>query len=83
MKMIDLDTEKEIKDLGLFLTVKQANQLIGYLEGFIEIYGKQGQHIHLSDTSHTREITIALYDDKDLSKFSFDQLAMKLLRDEL
>jgi alpha-D-ribose 1-methylphosphonate 5-triphosphate diphosphatase PhnM len=83
MKIIDIKKQKPVHQIATSLTIEQAGKMIASLNCLIDRYGQQGQHEHISDTSHTREITIALYDDKDLSKFSFDQLAMKLLRDEL
>jgi hypothetical protein len=83
MRIIDLDKNKPVVDLGLFLSPSEAGEMIASLNCLIDRYGQQGQHEHVNEADQAREITIALYDDKDLSKFSFDALSMKLLRDEL
>jgi hypothetical protein len=83
MRIIDGRTNKPLKDISLFLTPMEARQLIADLEGLLTVYGEQGRHEHLSDDDYKYEITTALYDDKDLNKFKFNEIAMKLLRDEL
>jgi hypothetical protein len=83
MRMQDIDTGKPIKKIGLFLTVGEAKQMRDFIEALIGNYGKQGQHIHVSDNDYKHEVTVALYDPADLNRFEFQEICMKLLHDKL
>jgi hypothetical protein len=67
--MLDETSNQSVKNLTLLLEKTEAIQLIGYLEDLVS--GESpNEHFHLNDTSYTKEITLALYEDERLDGFS-------------
>ncbi|MDR1135195.1 MAG: hypothetical protein LBL49_03305 [Clostridiales Family XIII bacterium] len=80
MRMLDETTNKSINNLTLLLEKAEALQLIGYLEELVtsEI---QGEHYHMNNTDYSKEITIALFDSRNLDSFS-DRYRILIMNDE-
>jgi hypothetical protein len=67
--MLDETSNQSIGNLTLLLEKAEAIQLIGYLEDLVS-EESPNEHFHLNDAEYTKEITIALYEDKRLDGFS-------------
>lgn len=78
MKILDEDSNKKLDLVSIFLTKEEAIQLRGYLTQLIE--HPELQHAHLSSQDYQKEITICLYDPKNLD--SFHPRAIKLIKED-
>lgn len=65
-------------NVSLFLTKKEAIQLQGYLNQLLD--NPKLQHAHLSSEDYQKEITVCLYDEKDLE--GFHPRAIKLIEED-
>jgi len=68
MRLLDETSDKSINNLTLLLTKAEAIQFIGYLELLTE--DDIGGHYHLSNKDYSKEITLVLYDENDISLFN-------------
>jgi len=82
MRIYDVNSDKRINDLILYLTPDEAQEMKESLELLIgdsdEIH-----HVHISDIEGNfveREITVCIYREDNLS--SFDQRSQKLILDD-
>lgn len=82
MRIHDSQNDTVTKNLILFLTEKEAQQLIGALENVLED-DSAGNHWHINDKEYTHEITVTIvrpgklneYDNRSqeiLQAFEFD-----------
>jgi len=61
MRIMDYETNRSLNDVGVFLTVDEAEELLGYLRRLKEVPAIQ--HVHLTELSGQtfgREITVSL-----------------------
>jgi len=63
MKIIDEMTNKSLSNITILLEKSELTQLIGYLEDLSSEVA-QNEHYHLNNDDYSKEITIAVYDDK-------------------
>ena len=68
MRLLDETTDKSINNLTLLLKKTEAIQLIGYLELLTK--EDPNGHYHLNNEDYSKEITLALYDDGNITEFS-------------
>ena len=80
MRILDQNTNKSIKNITVLLEKAEAIQLMGYLEELV-VDEKQNAHYHLNNADYSKEITIALYDNDNLSNFS-DRYKLLIANDE-
>ncbi|MEH6939348.1 hypothetical protein V7056_16110 [Bacillus sp. JJ664] len=80
MRILDTENDKSLKDLILYLTKEEAIELKDDLEGLIIIIGNK-EHVHLNHSEYKRELTITLYNTKDLSHF--DDRSKKLINEDI
>ncbi len=78
MRILDDESDKKLDSVSLFLTKEEAIQLRGYLNQLLD--NPKLQHCHLSSADYKKEITLCLYEEKDLK--NFDQRSMKLLKED-
>lgn len=67
MRILDSETNRAISNISVFLTPREAREMIGYLEQLLE--DPHMHHTHLNDEDYEREITLAVYTDKNLNEF--------------
>lgn len=77
MRVLDNDSDKALKNVTLYLTFEEANELKHDLERLIENFGNN-EHVHINDSENSREITVVLYDENHLDMF--DERSKKLIR---
>ena len=67
MRIIDEKNRKTLSSILIMLTTQEAKELRDYLE---DLNPDVGDHLHVSDINYKREITIAIYTDKNMHFFS-------------
>ena len=78
MRILDDEADKKLDNISLFLTKEEAVQLRGYLNQLLE--NPKLQHSHLSSADCQKEITVCLYDEKNLE--NFNQRSIKLIKED-
>lgn len=78
MKILDEDADKKIENITIFLTNSEIKQLHSYLGELIE--KPSNQHFHMSSDDYQRELTICLYDIRNLS--GLHERAKKLIEED-
>jgi len=76
MRILDEKRDHATERVTLFLTRSEAAEMRDMLEALLN--GEVDQHVHVSDVAFEREVTIAIYDESDLS--FFDERAKKLIQ---
>ena len=79
MRMLDLDDDKKLNRLILYLTKSEAKELRTSLDYIIED-PKQHHHEHIPSEDYQKEITICIYDEKNLE--GFDERSKKLILED-
>ncbi|GAA0338156.1 hypothetical protein GCM10008967_30550 [Bacillus carboniphilus] len=79
MRLFDEDNENVINNVSIFLTIDEAREMIDTLEGLLKSFENKPNHGHLNDETYQHEITISLYDDKNLD--GLNERAKKLIRE--
>lgn len=78
MRILDDKSDKALDVVSIFLTTEEAKQLQSYLDQLLA--NPKMNHVHLSSNDYQKEITICLYDEKDLE--AFHPRAIKLIKDD-
>lgn len=78
MRILDDESDKKLDNVSIFLTKEEAVQLRGYLDQLLD--NPKLQHSHMSSSDYQKEITICLYDEKNLD--SLNQRSIKLIRED-
>lgn len=76
MRMLDSEKETAIDNLILYLKKNEALELRDSLNQLLE-KENYTMHIHVSETTFQREITVLLYDEKELN--SLNERSKKLI----
>lgn len=78
MRMLNVDTNEPVDCLTLYLTWAEAEELLGALKGIMKNPDeKQMQHSHVNDQDYAREVTVAIYTEKNLNQF--DERSRRLI----
>jgi hypothetical protein len=67
LRILNNESDEKLDAISIFLTNAEAVQLRGYLNQLIE--KPELQHSHLSSEDYKKEITVCIYDEKDLKGF--------------
>ncbi|MCF7852744.1 MAG: hypothetical protein K9M07_05850 [Simkaniaceae bacterium] len=67
MRILDDESDRKLDTISVFLTKEEAIQLRSYLSQLID--KPKLQHAHLSSDNYQKEITVCIYDEKDLEGF--------------
>jgi hypothetical protein len=70
MRIFDEDNENAINDVSIFLTIDEAKKMLGTLDGLLKPFKNAADHSHINDETYQHEITISLYDEKNLNGFN-------------
>ncbi|QVL57765.1 MAG: hypothetical protein KFB93_01435 [Simkaniaceae bacterium] len=65
MRILNDDSNEKLNNVSFFLTKQEAIQLHSDLQALIADPSKQ--HTHISSDDYQKEITVCIYDEKDLS----------------
>ena len=69
MRMLDEERNIAVENLSLYLKKTEAEELFYALKSLLET-GDHDKHIHVSEDTYIREITILLYDDNNMNGLS-------------
>jgi hypothetical protein len=64
LRILDDESDRKLDNVSIFLTKEEAVQLRSYLIQLLD--NPKLQQCHLSSTDYQKEITICLYDEKNL-----------------
>ncbi|NGX46880.1 MAG: hypothetical protein K1000chlam3_00247 [Chlamydiae bacterium] len=64
MRVLNDEADEKLDTASIFLTKEEALQLRSHLEQLLD--DPKLQHIHLSSDDYQKELTICLYDEKNL-----------------
>lgn len=78
MRILDDESDKKLDNVSIFLTKEEAVQLRGYLNQLLD--NPKLQHSHLSSADYQKEITVCLYDEKNLE--NLNQRSIKLIKED-
>ncbi|MFN8598015.1 MAG: hypothetical protein U0559_17750 [Anaerolineae bacterium] len=78
MRLLDLDHDQSLKNLGLYLTLAEARQMIGYLQTLLD--DPDANHAHLNDSTFKHEVTISIYTDSNIQ--FYDERSRQLLNED-
>lgn len=79
MRILDQDSDKTLKDVILYFTIEEANELKDDLEKLINKH-RSNEHAHINDLQYTHEITVAIYDENDLD--GFNERSIELIKQD-
>jgi hypothetical protein len=80
MRILDVDNEKSLKNIILYLTLSEAKEMNNDLSNLIKNVGKPMQHEHINDEEYEHEVTLTIYDENDLA--GFDEISRKVIRED-
>jgi hypothetical protein len=75
MRIFDPEADAQIWNVTVYLTKSELLEMLGLIEGLAA--DTEQHHIHLTDKDYKREITIAVYHDRNLE--SFDDRSRQLI----
>jgi len=78
MRIFDVDNNKAIKNMILYLTIEEAEEILGDLENLIK-RNRSNEHTHINDAEYKREIRLVIYDRNNLN--GFDERSKRLIND--
>lgn len=78
MRILDEEADRAISMVTLFLTKSEASELRDSLKALLERNGVGHEHVDSEDFQ--KEITVAVYDDDDVTQF--DQRSQRLIRED-
>jgi len=75
MRILDQDSDKPLNEVILYLTHAEAVELRDSLNSLLDKLSND--HAHISDENYQRELTVCIYDIKNL--FGFNERSKKLI----
>ncbi|MEW6609827.1 MAG: hypothetical protein AB1414_20685 [bacterium] len=78
MRILDLENDKTLQEIGIYLTPGEVKQMIGYLEDMLK--DPKVHHAHINDDEYQREITISIYCKENMNQF--DERSKKIILEE-
>ncbi|MEQ1921437.1 MAG: hypothetical protein ABL952_02910 [Pyrinomonadaceae bacterium] len=78
MRILDQESDKALKEIALFLTLSEAEELRDSLDSMLK---NGSHHEHLSSNDFEKELTIAIYPGKSID--SFDERARRLIDNDI
>ena len=74
MRLLDATTSTRLTSVGLYLGPAEAQELKDALDQLLS--NRELHHLHISADDYQEEITVSLYDDKNLS--GYDERSRRL-----
>ncbi len=78
MKLLDVDHQKSLENIAIYLTKDEAKEMCDLLKDLIQ-QNKKNDHIHINDAEYKHEITIVVYDKADLN--GLDTISKKIINE--
>jgi len=78
MRIHNIDNDKKIDQVGLYLTLSEATELRDSLETLLQ--KPEMHHLHIPNGDYQKQITISIYDE---SLKGFSDRVRKLIRDDM
>ena len=75
MRILDVDSDRAISNVCIYLTPSEATEMLGNLERLIG--SPVTHHVHLNDQDYEREVTVAVYTGDNLNEF--DERSRRLI----
>ena len=75
MRILDMNSNKALNNICVYLTLSEAKNLMSSIEDLLE--DKLEPHVHIYDDIYQHEITITIYDEKNLH--SYNERSKKLI----
>ena len=79
MRLLNIDSGASLDSAILYLKKNEVVELIGALEDLLNSSG-DAYHRHVNDADYTHEITVAIYDENNLS--GFDNRSKRLILED-
>lgn len=79
MRILDNDSDKKIDNITICLTKSEASELRDTLDSLLK--NAKGNHGHVSDYDANKEITLCIYDQKDLDASFHDRVKKLIIED--
>jgi len=77
MRILDTKNDKALKNICIYLTKVEAQELLDDITAMLETDEKD-YHVHVNDLQYVHELTLAIYDEEDVSLF--DERSKKLIQ---
>ena len=59
MRIVNVESDKPLNNISIYLTSSEAKQMFYFLEALLK--GKTDHHVHINDENYEHEVTIAIY----------------------
>jgi len=79
MRILDLDNDKPISNIILYLKIDEAKELLCDLNNLV-LKNNLNLHAHVNDIEYQHEITIVLYNEKKLDML--DERSQQLIKED-
>lgn len=80
MRILNKDTDAKVDRIIIYLTKSEANELKDSIVGLLE--NPESNHEHVSSSDYQKELTITIYDEKNISN-KYDQRSIKLIKEDI
>ena len=70
MRILDVEGDKSLSEIALYLTRPEANELMDSLEQLLADPNPNSRHEHVSSSDYKNEITVCIYDPENLEGFN-------------
>jgi len=78
MRILDLDNDKAIQSIMLYLNIEEAKELLNDLESLVH-KNDLNAHAHIDDKECQHEITVVIYNKENTSML--DKRSQKLIKE--
>lgn len=68
MRILEENSDKSLKKIILYLTLSEALEMKDSISSILK--DSKNNHAHIADANCEKEITICIYDDKDLEGYN-------------
>lgn len=77
MRLLDKKNKNKLDKIVIYLTKEEANELSSSL---LEVLKNPSRHEHIPSDDYTKEITICIYDENNIS--NFDERSQLLIKED-
>lgn len=79
MRILDMNSGDVLKNICLYLTRREVEEMKCTLEDFLT--GALDHHAHINDDTYEHEVTVAIYTEDNFNQF--DERSKKLIKEDL
>jgi hypothetical protein len=77
MRILDIETDKALSNICLYLTPAEAKDMMGRLKHLLE---NKIDHAHVDDDSYQHEVTMTIYNKENLQ--GYNERSKKLILED-